>query len=246
VTSMLKDLVWLIPFVYFFSRSSIGNRTNADSWPKWMEKLGDRDIPSIISSDWFFWIAWSSRRALPIITALTITSLWSYISGGKAVEWLSGPDWLAISALAYGCFTAYAPFAKKPRRNPLDKWMGTTYGLLFVVSGLMIVILVSVFHYAHIHGASHTTLGDISNWAASSELSSSLGIAGGLIGFGIALLGLTEILPNWRTGVNVIDNSAELEELKLKNQELLVDNKELRRKLRSNNRNHHQGRPTKK
>lgn len=244
VIEVLKFVVLVIPLLYFFNRSHIGNRNKEQKWPRWVQNLGDRAVPRIVSSDWFAWVAWSSRRVLPFIMAFTILSFGCYIIDGKDPYWLSAPDWLAIAALTTSCFIVYMPFAKKPRRNPLDKWMGTIFGLLFAVPGVLIAVLALTFHFIHIHAIPLTAFGRISRWVSSSSLDNSLGIAGGLLGYGIALLGLVEALPSWRTKVMVVDNSKELEELRLKNRNLETEVRKLRQKPQSKspNRQRHQQR----
>ena len=63
-------------------------------------KARDHDIPHIVSSDWFFQIAWLSRRILPIVASFTGLALWSHVTGGRPYDWLSGPEWLAILGLS--------------------------------------------------------------------------------------------------------------------------------------------------
>lgn len=236
---LIRLVASLAIYLFFFNRSTLGNRNKSRKWPRWMEHLGDRDIPKIIGSDWFFWFAWISRRVLPILMAVTVLSLWDYMFENRVQYLLSGPDWLAILALSFGCFVAYTPFAEKPRRHPIDKWMGMLFGIQFVAFGLLLGGAALTLHHVHIESASNSGLWHFIRWLTFSSLSTTLGISAGMIGFGVTIMGLVEILPNWRTGVNVIDNSAELEELRIRNEKLESENKKLRQKLRSWSRPHH-------
>jgi hypothetical protein len=227
----------LIALVYSLYKDS-AEKDKEETWPAWMKWVGDYDVPHIVSSGWFFWFAWISRRVLPFVLSVTVMSLWSYMAGSKQNWGLPAPDWLALLVLTCGCFIAYIPFAKRPRRYPVDKWMGMIMGLGFIGLGT-VASLIAVFSHFFPAAARHSALWHFAAWTSSSRLSDSLGLGGSIVGFGIAMVGMVETLPKWDTGVFAVDNSAELESLRRRNQELESELHQVRRKLKSYNRQRH-------
>jgi hypothetical protein len=90
----------LIFLVYFISRSAIGQRNPDEKWPQWVERIGKRDVPQVVRSDWFGWLAWLARRLLPFVMALAGVETVNYLAGNEPLYYLNALDWVAIQCIA--------------------------------------------------------------------------------------------------------------------------------------------------
>lgn len=97
-------------FAFHVTRSPIGQRNKSEVWPAWVEKIGARDVPRVVRAGWFTWLAWLSRRLLPVVTTLFAWEVDNYLTDTPPRFGLTALDWLAILSLLLAILCGAYPF----------------------------------------------------------------------------------------------------------------------------------------
>lgn len=185
---------------YVVTRSPIGQRNSTQERPSWAEKIGDKDTPKIVSSDFFLELAWLARRLIPLAATFLALSITRYIDGGHETFGFTSADWIAIFGLVLALFVAGAPFAKKPRRGPLDKWVVFVHAFIFVLIGIIFAVIQAIITLVRPDLTGDSLISSMARWTEAHPLNETLGWSFSVIALGVTLLALIEGMPNWRTG----------------------------------------------
>ncbi|MCA1602195.1 MAG: hypothetical protein LC776_11320 [Acidobacteria bacterium] len=148
-------------------------------------------------------LAWMCRRLFPLTLGITGAECINYLQGKPPLFYISAPSWLIASGFNYAIWSAVYPYAKRPRRGPLDKWFALAFSVLFILLGIVVASIQMLLATLDLQPG-NSILGRMAEWHNNHPLGESLGWTAGVIALGLSIIAATESLPNWRNGLNVI------------------------------------------